>query len=111
LFSFRFCAVHPKDVRDFQLRQLFEVPDKDIPTFYHAYSVNRGGDQDLLFIFRSPDSVRVFRSRRDGKVLTALIVDLHTKQITAIDPSEAQKGLNAEIAYWDYAFKTPANSK
>jgi hypothetical protein len=26
LFSFRFCAVHPKDVRDCQLRQLFEVP-------------------------------------------------------------------------------------
>jgi len=26
LFSFRFCAVHPKDVRDSLLRQLFEVP-------------------------------------------------------------------------------------
>jgi hypothetical protein len=26
LFSFRFCAVHLKDVRDSQLRQLFEVP-------------------------------------------------------------------------------------
>jgi hypothetical protein len=26
LFSFRFCAVHPKDVRESQLRQLFEVP-------------------------------------------------------------------------------------
>jgi hypothetical protein len=26
LFSFRFCAVHPKDARDSQLRQLFEVP-------------------------------------------------------------------------------------
>jgi Putative DNA-binding domain len=26
LFSFRFCTVHPKDVRDCQLRQLFEVP-------------------------------------------------------------------------------------
>jgi hypothetical protein len=26
LFSFRFCAVHPKDIRDCQLRQLFEVP-------------------------------------------------------------------------------------
>src|ERR1039458_3844538 len=26
LFTFRFCAVHPKDVRDSQLRQLFEVP-------------------------------------------------------------------------------------
>jgi len=26
LFSFRFYAVHPKDVRDCQLRQLFEVP-------------------------------------------------------------------------------------
>jgi hypothetical protein len=26
LFSFRFCAVHAKDVRDSQLRQLFEVP-------------------------------------------------------------------------------------
>lgn len=29
LFSFRFCAVHPKDVRDSQLRQLFEVPYRD----------------------------------------------------------------------------------
>jgi hypothetical protein len=27
LFSFRFSAVHPKDVRDSQLRQLFEVPN------------------------------------------------------------------------------------
>jgi mRNA-degrading endonuclease HigB of HigAB toxin-antitoxin module len=26
LFSFRFCAVHPKDVRNCKLRQLFEVP-------------------------------------------------------------------------------------
>ena len=26
LFSFRFCAVHPKDVRDCLPRQLFEVP-------------------------------------------------------------------------------------
>jgi hypothetical protein len=26
LFSFRFCAVHPKDLRNSQLRQLFEVP-------------------------------------------------------------------------------------
>jgi outer membrane immunogenic protein len=29
LFSFRFRAVHPKDVRDCQLRQLFEVPYSD----------------------------------------------------------------------------------
>jgi hypothetical protein len=28
LFSFRFCAVHPKDVRDSQQRQLFEVPTR-----------------------------------------------------------------------------------
>jgi hypothetical protein len=26
LFSFRFCAVHPKDVRNCPPRQLFEVP-------------------------------------------------------------------------------------
>jgi HicA toxin of bacterial toxin-antitoxin, len=26
LFSFRFCTVHPKDVRDCLPRQLFEVP-------------------------------------------------------------------------------------
>src|SRR5450759_4603226 len=26
LFSFRFCVVHPKDVRDCQLQQFFEVP-------------------------------------------------------------------------------------
>src|ERR1019366_1408067 len=31
LFSFRFCAVHPKDVRDSQLRQLFEVPLSLLP--------------------------------------------------------------------------------
>src|ERR1017187_9767279 len=29
LFSFRFCAVHPKGLRNFQLRQLFEVPYSD----------------------------------------------------------------------------------
>src|ERR1039458_7244044 len=29
LFSFRFYAVHPKDVRDCQLRQLFEVPKSE----------------------------------------------------------------------------------
>jgi Phage integrase family len=28
LFSFRFCAVHPKDLRDSQLLQLFEVPSR-----------------------------------------------------------------------------------
>src|SRR5450756_2726203 len=29
LFSFRFRAVHPKDLRDSQLRQLFEVPNSE----------------------------------------------------------------------------------
>src|ERR1039457_5350696 len=32
LFSFRFCAVHPKDARDCLPRQLFEVPLYDLPT-------------------------------------------------------------------------------
>src|SRR5208282_4243715 len=29
LFSFRFCAVPPKDVRESQVRQLFEVPIRE----------------------------------------------------------------------------------
>jgi hypothetical protein len=39
LFSFRFCAVHPKDLRDSQLRQLFEVPfDTDYESTSEVWS-------------------------------------------------------------------------
>jgi hypothetical protein len=41
LFSFRFCAVHPKDLRDSQLLQLFEVPLRLKPL------VNSGGSLSL----------------------------------------------------------------
>src|ERR1035437_6214467 len=39
LFSFRFCAVHPKDVRDCQLWQFFEVP---LPWYCRLRRENRG---------------------------------------------------------------------
>jgi hypothetical protein len=46
LFSFRFCVVHPKDVRDSQLRQLFEVPSRlsrstDAPWSLKTISISR----------------------------------------------------------------------
>jgi hypothetical protein len=41
LFSFRFYAVHPKDVRDCQLRQLFEVPLYLIFTLFPALPQDR----------------------------------------------------------------------
>ena len=36
LFSFRFCAVHPKDARDCLPRQLFEVPKDNVAGFEYA---------------------------------------------------------------------------
>src|ERR1039458_3973093 len=43
LFSFRFCTVHPKDVRDCQLRQLFEAPYIDTTTNGTFLSPDRVG--------------------------------------------------------------------
>src|ERR1039458_8781993 len=47
LFSFRFYAVHPKDVRDCQLRQLFEVPITFL-TFSVMVSWDRRAADDVI---------------------------------------------------------------
>jgi hypothetical protein len=77
------------------------VPDKSSPGLHHGFSVNAGSDQDIVFIRRrDQDYVRAFRSNRDGKVVEAVVFDLHMRQTTVLTNIEAQKELNAEFAFW-----------
>jgi hypothetical protein len=81
-------------------------PDRQIATratldnFIHAFSVSRGSDQDVVLYTRRSDSVHAFRAHRDGKVVTALIFDNQTSQITMRAPAETQNELDLEFALW-----------
>jgi hypothetical protein len=66
----------------------------------HGFMVNRGSDQDVVLYIRLPDNAHAFRAHRNGRVVTALILDLKTNQITMRTPNEAQSELDSEIAYW-----------
>jgi hypothetical protein len=70
------------------------------PVLLHSFAVDLGNQQDVAITARTSDSIHVFRARRDGKAVAAIIFDLTTHKITVRNPVEAQKELDAEFAYW-----------
>jgi hypothetical protein len=80
------------------------IPDAR-PGFHHAFSVSAGSDQDIVFTFRIPDSMYLYSAQRSGKIVSAEIYAVKTGQITMIALMEAQKGLDAEIAFWAAKFQ------
>jgi hypothetical protein len=68
-------------------------------------AVSRGNDQDIVVSLRkpdnNPDNMYVFRVRRDGTLVTAVIFDIQTRQLTVLNRAEAQKKLEAEILFWN----------
>ena len=66
LFSFRFRAVHPKDVRDCQLRQLFEVPFRLFRLISHHIVLSLNADPPVPKILSSTDKRRQLLSDHSG---------------------------------------------
>lgn len=66
----------------------------------HAFIVSRGTDQDVLLYISRPDSALIFRSQRDGKIVSALSFDKQTSALTIRNPDEAQKDLDSEFVFW-----------
>lgn len=66
----------------------------------HGFAISRGGDQDVVLYIRRPKAIYIFRAHRDGKVVTALVCDNQTGQITMRGPAEAQGELGVELAMW-----------
>jgi hypothetical protein len=69
-------------------------------TDLHSFAYNNGNDQDLLLTRKHQESVFAYRAHRDGKVVTALLWNKQTKQITMRDRVEAQAELDSEITFW-----------
>ena len=72
----------------------------DRPHYLHGFAINRGDDRDIAFSIRSPNSIRAFRVHRDGQLVSALVEDLRTGQVTVRSPAEAQADLDIELAFW-----------
>jgi hypothetical protein len=77
------------------------VPDSRAG-FYHSFSISKGSDQDIIFSLRAPDSVHLFRTRRDGTLISAAVVNLDA---TLRDGVDTQNELRAELAFWDSTFQ------
>jgi hypothetical protein len=68
--------------------------------FSHAFAVNRGTDQDVIFSVLRPDVVLVFRVHRDGTIVAAVHAERKTAVITARTTAEAQADFANECAWW-----------
>jgi hypothetical protein len=79
-------------------RQLGSQLDNE--TAMHGFVISRGSEQDVMIYLSTGDTALIFRSTRDGKVVAALNRNKKTRQITMLNPREAQAALNTEIAYW-----------
>jgi hypothetical protein len=66
----------------------------------HGFAVSRGSDQDLLLYSNTPTIVHIYRANRNGKIVTALLLDKSAGQIITRAPAEAQSDLDAEFVYW-----------
>ena len=67
----------------------------------HSFYVNRGTDQDLAISLAIPDkTIYGYRFHRDGTVITAFTFDMATRQITMLSADQAQKPLDAQVAFW-----------
>jgi hypothetical protein len=66
-----------------------------------GFYVSRGADQDLLISYAPTHKIgRAYRARRDGTVIAAFMFDPDTRQLTMLDPAEAQTSLDAELTIW-----------
>ena len=75
------------------------------PGCSHCFAIDRGGEKDLAIVFRTPDDIKIYRTERNGKIVSAVIYDSKTRQITMRDPVEAQAEVNAEFVFWATAFR------
>ena len=66
----------------------------------HIFAINRGAAPDLVIALRTGNAMLVFRTRRDGQVVTALSWDTSAAGVVMRTPAEAQADLNAEFSYW-----------
>jgi hypothetical protein len=77
------------------------VPESRVG-FYHSFAISKGSDQDIIFTLRAPDSVHLFRTRRDGTLISAAVVNLDATLREGVD---MQNELRAELALWDSKFQ------
>ncbi|HXS99360.1 MAG TPA: hypothetical protein VN915_01660 [Elusimicrobiota bacterium] len=70
-------------------------------TDIHGFYISRGVEQDIVITLGIPGKTfSAFRAHRDGKIVSACVTDLQTRQTTMRDPNEAQKDLDTEFALW-----------
>jgi hypothetical protein len=82
-------------------RQIASRLSTDPQSATHGFAVSRGSEQDVVLYKRDPDaSVRLFRARRDGKLVKAGFTTYQGTQVTMRAPADAQKELETELAYW-----------
>jgi len=66
----------------------------------HAVAISRGADPDLIFSVRGPAAVTIFRTHRDGTLVSATNFFMQTNQAVPLRPDEARAGFAAERAFW-----------
>ena len=96
---------YPED-RGLPVRQLASM-DKN--GNFHAFGFNRVvDDQDLEIVLLIPKkNFRAFRIHRDGTLVAAAMQDPQTMNFKMLlNADQAQKELNAELAYWQLVFRT-----
>jgi hypothetical protein len=100
LFSFRFYAVHPKDVRDCQLRQLFEVPfnpDSVVREFTTGISIVR---QEALAVKKGPPSWLYEKAKDEflAHILAKKRADTHRDYTGKLRPPELDRFASLKTA-------------
>jgi hypothetical protein len=68
----------------------------------HGVYASRGREKDLLLTLTSgsKEKVDIYRIRRDGILAAAVSLDMQKHQFIERDRADAQKGLDAELAFW-----------
>jgi hypothetical protein len=66
----------------------------------HGFAISRGTDPDIILSRRDAKSVYAFRSSRDGELVSAIMADRSTKQVTLLSRSEAKAEFDSEWKFW-----------
>lgn len=77
----------------------------------HSFAFSREPDHDFLINLEHANDIHIIRLHPDGTIVTALILEKKTQQITMIAPDDAQREANAELAAWSADFPDPASGK
>ncbi len=81
-----------------QVRSTLEPGKQSGPA--HWFTINSGSQPDLMLVSLAGNTVLMFRTNRDGQLMSAISYDRDTKRVSTRTHAEAQPDLYAELSYW-----------